>query len=89
MNKHQNGRVRLTVNYGYDIHSIEMPASTWRQIQAGKEDMVKGQGFYIEGVRAQDFWIFNTVEYNHVWITADDGFDVFSGGLDNVTAVEV
>lgn len=89
MTKHQNGRVRLTVSYGHDIHSVEMPASSWRQIQAGKEDTVKGQGFYIEGVRAQDFWIFNTVEDNHVWITADDGFDVFSGGLDNVTVEEV
>jgi hypothetical protein len=59
MTKHQNGRVRLTVNYGYDIHSIEVPASTWLQIQGGESMTVRGQGFFVEGEFSQDEWAFN------------------------------
>lgn len=62
MTKHQNGRVRLTVNYGYDIHSVEVPASTWLQIQGGEAVTVQGQGFFIEGVESQDVWTFNSPE---------------------------
>jgi hypothetical protein len=62
MTKHQNGRVRLTVNYGYDIHSIEVPASTWLQIHGGEAVNVQGQGFFIEGVESQDVWTFNSPE---------------------------
>ncbi len=81
MTKHQNGRVRLTVNYGYDIHSVEVSASTWQQIQGGDAVTVQGQGFFIEGVESQDVWTFNSPEAGALAVEADDGHQIFIGHM--------
>jgi len=85
MTKHQNGRVLLTVNYGYDIHSVEVPASTWLQIQGGEEVTIEGQGFSVEGEFSQDEWAFNVRERNSLQVTAEGARDIFDGMLSDLT----
>ena len=85
MSKYQNGLVRLTVSYGYDVHSIEMPVSTWQQIQVGEVVTVQGQGFYIEGEFSQDEWAFSLNEVGTVQVTAEGSFNIFSGLLSDIT----
>ena len=85
MTKHQNGRVRLTVNYGYDVHSVEVSASTLLQIQGGEAVTVQGQGFSVEGEFSQDEWVFNLLQRGALQVTAEGGFDIFSGAINNIT----
>jgi hypothetical protein len=89
MTKHQNGRVRLTVNYGYDIHSVEMPASTWLEIQGGEAVTVQGQGFSVEGVFSQDEWAFNVRGRGSLQVTAEGAFDIFDGAVGDLTVKEL
>lgn len=85
MKKHKTGSIRLTVTTDYDIHSMVMSLRTWGRIQAGTPIRIKGQGFYIEGERSQDEWTFNQAKPGAVTADAEDGFQIFEGGLDEVT----
>ena len=49
----------LTVDYGYDIHSVEASRDDWERALAGERISFGGQGFYVEGVREDDYWSFN------------------------------
>lgn len=89
MIKHQNGRVRLTVSYGYDIHSVEVSASTWLQIQGGEALTVQGQGFSVEGEFSQDEWMFNVRERGSLQVTAEGARDIFDDMLTDVTAEDL
>jgi hypothetical protein len=89
MTKHQHGRVRLIVNYGYDIHSVEVPASTWLQIQGGEAVSVQGQGFSVEGEFSQDEWAFNVRGRGSLQVTAEGAFDIFDGAVSDITAEEL
>jgi hypothetical protein len=89
MTKHQNRRVRLTVNYGYDIHSVEVPASTWLQIQGGEAVSVQGQGFSVEGEFSQDEWAFNVRGRGSLQVTAEGAFDIFDGAVGDLTVEEL
>ena len=84
MSEYQDGRVRLTVSYGYDIHSVEVLASTWLQIQCGEAVTVQGQGFSVEGEFSQDEWAFNSGESCSVQVTAEGGFVIFNGSLTDI-----
>jgi hypothetical protein len=52
--------VRLTVDYGYDIHSIDLDDDVYAKIKAGEKIQIDGQGFFheVDG-EVQDFWSFN------------------------------
>jgi hypothetical protein len=89
MTKHQNGRVRLTVNYGYDIHSVEVPTSTWLQIQGGEAVTVQGQGFSVEGEFSQDEWAFNVRSRRSLQVTAVGARDIFDGVLADISVAEL
>ena len=85
MTKHKDGRVRLTVNYGYDIHSTEVPVSTWLQIQGGESMTVRGQGFFVEGELSQDEWAFNVRGRGTLQVTGEGAFDIFDGLVSDIT----
>jgi hypothetical protein len=89
MTEHRNGRIRLTVNYGYDIHSVEVPDSTWLQIQGGEAVSVQGQGFSVEGELSQDEWAFNVRGRGSLQVTAEGAFDVFDGAVGDLTVEEL
>jgi hypothetical protein len=59
MSKSKRSRVRLTIDYGYDIHWIELSQRTLDRIQSGKQLKLKGQGFSTEERPEQDYWLFN------------------------------
>lgn len=86
MKHHKSGSVRLSVDTGYDTHSMVMSQRTWKRIQSGASLSIKGQGFFIEGEKSQDVWSFNLIELGSVAVEAEDGFDVFSGTLSEVSA---
>lgn len=50
----------ITMDYGYDIHGIEIDDQVYAQIKAGKKVEIQGQGFMdeIDGP-VQDYWKFN------------------------------
>jgi hypothetical protein len=52
--------VTLTVDYGYDIHSINLNKKTLDQIKAGEKIEIDGQGLSheVDG-EVLDHWIFN------------------------------
>ena len=49
----------VTVDNGYDVHTISISETTFTQIQTGHPVVVAGQGFPVEGVMEQDEWAFN------------------------------
>ena len=64
--------IRITVDYGYDNHEIEIDEKTYMAIKSGKEVKVKGQGFmHEEDGFVDDYWTFN------------DSPDAISFSLDN------
>ncbi len=73
--------VRVTVDYGYDLHSISLTEGIFAQIQAGQPVMVEGQGFPVEGAWERDRWAFNHGAVGAVHVMTDEGREVFEGGL--------
>jgi hypothetical protein len=71
----------VTVNYGFDLHSISITEAVFAQIQAGLPVIVEGQGFPVEGVMELDQWAFNYGAVGAVHVTTDTGRDVFEGNL--------
>jgi hypothetical protein len=55
MTKHKAGTVKVTINYGYDIHSIVMSQRSWDRIAKGEAVTMNGQGFFIQGVESEDW----------------------------------
>jgi hypothetical protein len=52
--------VRVTIDYGYDIHSVEMSDVTYAAIKSGQKMTVEGQGFvHEEDGELSDHWVFN------------------------------
>lgn len=73
--------LRVTVDYGYDVHSVSIPEAVFAQIQAGQPVVVEGQGFPVEGVMERDQWTFNCGAVGSVHVVTDEGREVFDGGL--------
>ena len=81
MTKHKAGTVKVTINYGYDIHSIVMSPRSWDRIAKGEEVTMKGQGFFIEGVESQYVWTFNSPKAGALSVDAEDGHQIFIGHM--------
>ncbi len=82
--KFKSGAVTITVDYGYDIHSIRFSRRTYDRIKAGKPVTIKGQGFHWEGEFDQDEWCFNVDGPKAVTVTTYGGGTVFDGTLDDI-----
>lgn len=72
--------VCLTVDYGYDVHSIEMDLDDFKRIQSGSNVELVGSGFHIEGEVVQDRWVFAN---RSIHVYCDDGFEIYQGSLDD------
>jgi hypothetical protein len=75
------GAVRVTVDFGFDVHTITITEATFAQIQAGMQVTVQGQGFPVEGVMEVDEWAFNCGTVGAVHVSTDTGREVFEGNL--------
>lgn len=82
MNKSQ--KTRITISYGYDIHSLVLSEADFEKIKAGETMDVIGQGFSIEGEIAQDIWAFKN---KRLLIRCENGFDVYEGTIDDIINV--
>lgn len=76
---YKSGIVRVTVSYGYDIHSIYFSGRTYARIKAGKPISLKGQGFRWDDVPDQDYWHFNKSSADSIYVNTDGGGDIFKG----------
>jgi hypothetical protein len=52
--------VKVTIDYGYDNHSIEVSDVTYAAVKSGQKVAVEGQGFvHEEDGEVLDHWVFN------------------------------
>jgi len=51
--------VTLSVEWGYDTHSVTIGPRNWQKIQAGKAWGARGETYYYEGERFSCYWDFN------------------------------
>lgn len=80
-NEYVTGRVTITVDYGYDVHTLIISGRTFDRVKSGKPLEVKGQGFDSEGERLQDYWAFNTRERGSLEVTYEGAGEIFIGEL--------
>lgn len=70
--------VILYVNYGPDIHRIELGEETYSAIKAGAKIEIDGQGFsHEEDGEVQDHWRFNR-EPGEIYFWLDNGAEFYS-----------
>jgi hypothetical protein len=48
----------VSVEWGYEVHSITVSPSDWDLIKAGKEICIDGKGYWYEGEFFSDYWHF-------------------------------
>ncbi len=75
------GTARITVDAGYDIHSLVLSGRTFGRIQAGAVLTLRGQGFFVEGVKEADSWSFNATSPGSIRVETDEGREVFDGSF--------
>jgi len=51
--------VTLNVSWGYELHSLTIPARKWAKILRGEEVWVRGERYFYEGERFGCGWCFN------------------------------
>ena len=79
--------IRVTVDFGYNVHTISIAEATFAQIQTGRPVTLQGQGFPVEGVMEQDKWAFNCGALGAVHLMTDTGREVFDGNLGEAEVV--
>ena len=72
-------KYRITVDYGYDIHSVTVPAKTMDNIKRGEAVTVKGQGFHVEGAKTRDVWSFHCTGPDELEVEGEDGHQIYIG----------
>lgn len=75
------GCFTVTVDYGYDMHSVGVSEPEWKRIASGRPVRLTGHGFCVEGEVQADKWRFNLLGIGSVVVDTDEGFDIFSGSL--------
>lgn len=69
--------VTITVNYGYDVHSIEIDEHRYEAFKSGETVAADGQGFmYDEEGWQQDHWVFDGTT-GQVSFLLDNGAEFF------------
>ena len=73
--------MKIAVDYGYDIHSVEISDSEWSKIQAGQKITITGQGFAVEGEWEEDYWSFNYGEKGSLSVESGDSRQIYEGSI--------
>lgn len=74
----------ISIDYGYDIHSLEISDSEWQLIQSGKQLEIEGQGFWVEGEFDQDYWCFNSETSGTLGVSCESGREIFTGSISDL-----
>lgn len=70
--------IRITISYGYDIHSLVIAKDEYDSIQEGSPFAIDGQGFmHEEDGLVADHWVFNSSP-GEVMFWLDNGAEFFS-----------
>lgn len=72
---------RITVDYGYDTHSVIVSQREMDQINQAEPMTISGQGFSVEGKMTQDHWDFNCTDDFSLTVDGEDGRQIFIGKL--------
>ena len=66
--------VRITVDWGYESHSLELIKKDWDAIQAGEEVSFDGETYGYDGKYFDCWWCFNSLEKGQLSVYyGDDG----------------
>jgi ABC-type Zn uptake system ZnuABC Zn-binding protein ZnuA len=82
-------KFKITVNYGYDVHSIIVNQKEMEKIRSGEALTVQGQGFDIEGDTEMDDWSFHCNRPNSLEVECENGHQVFDGDLTDAIISEM
>lgn len=79
----------ITVNWGYENHSLTLTPRNWAKIKAGRAHFQRGKGYHYEGEFFWDNWRF-TGGLNGALVVGygDDGGEGFIGRLSGAAIVE-
>ena len=73
---------RVTVQWGYEDHSIVIGKRRWQRIVAGRAVECRGQGYHYEGEFMWDYWKFGGGITGSLKVTyGQDGGTGFDGNL--------
>ena len=79
----KTGTIIVEVESGYDPRSVSMSGRTYDRILTGKKITKKGQGFYCDGSREQDYWQFNEKEPGSLNVYTDEGRGIYHGNIND------
>jgi hypothetical protein len=66
--------IRCTIDYGYDIHHIDIDENTYLAIKRGDKVSLAGHGFWYEGEgRLDDRWYFNRHANGDIEVEVENG----------------
>lgn len=51
-------RARISVEWGYEVHSITLTARNWARVKSGKPLRIRGEGYWYDGEHFWDYWDF-------------------------------
>lgn len=71
----------ITVDYGYDTHSVIVSQRVMDQINQAEPITILGQGFSVEGKMTQDHWNFNCTDDFSMTVDGEDGRQIYIGKL--------
>lgn len=79
-----NSGVRVTVEWGYEQHSLLLTPQQWSQVVSGSPLSVVGPGYAYEGEFFQDYWSFAGGMQGDLIVTyGHDGGSGFDGKLED------
>jgi len=72
----------ITVEWGYELHSIKLTPRDWSLVKSGKPLNIRGIGYHYEGEFFWDYWSFSGGLGGSLIVSyGDDGGVGFNGKL--------
>ena len=82
------GKVEVSVEWGYELHSVEIGPRIWSQIKEGEKKVIESVGYY-EGDEFDVSWCFNCDPENTLIVAyGDDGGTGFIGNIEDAMISE-
>jgi hypothetical protein len=85
----QDGGAKITVEWGYGLHSITLTPKNWARVKSGRQLSIRGKGYRYEGHFFWDRWSFGGGLGGSLEVTyGDDGGVGFTGILSDAMIEE-
>ncbi len=80
----------ITVEWGYESHSIQLSPRDWSKVKGGDGLGIEGAGYFYEGEFFQDYWDFDGGLDGRLEVSyGDDGGCGFDGHLSDAAVEEI